>query len=302
MDHRSPPFEATLLYGAGTRPERDNLIAEIRGMLETHGERILDIEEADEIFTLFTCSSVQLLLACSPKPLPVEHFLGAERPAAACLNDAEILSKLTEAKRSVTVLVLDRETDLRRLGPGQRLIKRDICWDATECVHDNSAADLVFIAENDTLYSGEEFDRICTYEAFQQSQSEMSLPFEVVDVTPAEIEANLDPSMVAPHLTARNAPIIPSHFTQTPMINDDVLAWLDGAKPDKADGVELPDEPTAHFWLETVLSLAVPTSLALRIDQLQNMDVPKALNASALACTAMTLGLTSLPNLSSLLV
>ena len=294
MDHRSPSFEATLLYQTANRPSAASLIEDMKAVVEAHGERVLGVETEGGIFTTLTCDSVQILLAWSPTALPVEHFLGAERPRAACLGEQEVLARLTAAQCAAIVLVLDREGC-----EAAAELKREVCWDAAECIHAQSAADLVFVADTDTLYAAEEFDRVCSYNLFQIEDSVRVPPFwrpgtDVVAVgTPAAAGVTA--------LDETPEHFIPAHFHEVPHVGEAATAWM-GASVEELDSWDHSHTaPRESAALDMLLALAVPTRLALKIDEFQSSYDPRQSKTATLACTAATVGLTCVPNLSTLL-
>ena len=131
MDHRSPSFEATLLYKTAPRPDYEALVSEIRDIIEDHGSILLAAEPIDSVFTLLTCDTVQILLAFTQTPLPPDHFLEARRPAVANLAETAVLGLLNAHQATATVLVVDNEGEDVPYGQAFENFKRTLCWEIT---------------------------------------------------------------------------------------------------------------------------------------------------------------------------
>ena len=135
MDQRSPSHEATLLFQTSSLPEPGPVAEETATILDLHGQTPRRVDRVGR-FTLFTCDGVEVLLAFNLQTLPVEHFIGAQRPAAASLPESEILARLTDTAVSVTVLVVDSEAG----SPSERCSdaqKREICREIAEGMVDS---------------------------------------------------------------------------------------------------------------------------------------------------------------------
>ena len=276
MGHESPAFEATLLYKTAPRPDLDRLVRDIEDVLDAHGAMLLSVEHLDGIFTLLSCDTVQVLLAFTDSAMPIEHFLDTHRPATADLSEPAMLARLTAHTAAATVMVMNCNGSVR-MNAAHETLKRNICWDVTETIFQLCTADLVFWNETDTLFSDAEFERTCIYLDHQ--------------------------SMIPENPEDQHPSRLPVFFETEPMINLAALDWLGSqiAEPEVLcePGSDEPDRRRLDTWL----SLAIPNRLALQFDRVQNaFDVRGSLNAIALACTAATIAMTSLPNLTTLLV
>jgi len=274
MGSRSSSFEASLLYKTASLPALETVREDIQAIIETNGEVLLRTDQVDEMFTILTCEAVQVLLAFTPAPLPVAHFLNASRPGAASLSETEILSRLQQVHGMVTVLVIDRETPAAETAETD--LKHDLCWDITECLFQKSTADIVFWSDTDMLYAAEEFERSCSYFACQ--------PTDVADV-PAVPTG------------------IPAHFTQEPQVDMAVLASLEprnGAQGDIAENAPT-DQDTCDGPDKGFLRLLPGGLLPMANTVRRSLTLRRARNTAALALSMATIALTGLPNLSTLL-
>lgn len=268
MDHGSRSFEASLLYKTASLPSLDPLIEELQAIMDINGETLRRTDHVDDMFTVLTCDSVQILLAFSPDTLPVAHFLNASRPGAASLGESEILMRLTAIRAMVTVLVIERET--AAVAPDAAL-KRNLCWDVTDCLFHNSDAELVFWTETDMLYAAEEFERASSYYAQQSEPTADCATSSAVLTEPKNL---------------------PHHFTVEPDVSASVQARMEARKiaaptPDDAEG-------------ETPAPQSLTARLSLLISRLQRSISPRVwLRGSALACTVGTVALAALSSITS---
>lgn len=277
MDDRSPSFEANLLYKTAQSPSFDTLLADLEAVIAINGETLRQLEPIDSVFTLLSCDSVQVLLAFSAEPLSVEHFLGAERPVATSIADSEILARLTDCRASATVLVLDQDPNNPNFGAAHEALKRAICWDVTDCLYNGTEADLVFWADTDTLFAAEEFERASSYLAHQDRASGA-----------AHDEFGL--------------PRIPDHFSREPVVTETVLSRIGSPNSRVAARLGPIYDEADRNVVETLMSLALPNALALRLDQLAPaLDGHRARNSLSMACSSATIGLVGLPGLATLL-
>ncbi len=273
MDPRSPSFEANLLYKTAPTPRFDKLVEEIADVLEAQGTMLIGVERVDHIFTLLNCDTVEILLAFTGDPLPVEHFIDANRPAAASLCEAEILGRLTRHKSSATVLVVDRDGCAGAYSQPHEELKRNLCWGIADCLHNHCAADLVFWCDSDTLYSADEFQRAWLIEA---APVELNICAEVLDDSPP---------------TPRTMP----RFTAEPQLGADAMAWFtDDLEEESRDlATDRPDRAA----LDMLLSVALPNRLALNLDgMVRSLDTHRMMNGAAMACASATIGLSSMTN------
>ena len=282
MDPRSPSFEANLLYKTAPRFNINSVVEDFRCAIKDQGQTLHHVEQIDSVFTHLTCDNVDILIAYCAAPLPVEHFLGAERPSTTGYSEAEILGRLTLNQASITILVTDRDLDDMHFGAAHEEVKRNLCWDLTDCVQSNLAASLVFWSDTDTLYAAEEFERVCSYADIQSSAA-------FSDLDNAELWPNL--------------PSVPAEFNREPIVNGAALAWLSGEVEESRDEFETLDEPEEDYaTLDTLMTLAVPSRLTWVIDHAQKHLTPhRAINGVAMFCASATIGLSGIPELASLL-
>lgn len=271
MDQRSPSFEASLLFRTATQPVLDDVIEDLQAVIEINGEILEQVEQIDDIFTVLTCGTVQVLLAVCPEALPVAHFMSAQRPGAASLSEHEILVQLTDMAAMITVLVIERDDICAPLS-----LMRNLCWDITESLFEDRAADMVFWSDTDILYDAEEFDRACSYAAYQ-----------------ARSDAGPEATKLYRH------PGIPGHFRQEPVIDFAALPIMD--RPTELDhmteSVAAPQDRQRR-GVKRLLSPAIPPQLTLVIGRLQNgIRSARVKNRAAMVCTMATVSLTLLPNL-----
>ncbi|MCG6904352.1 MAG: hypothetical protein LJE68_16900 [Rhodobacter sp.] len=281
MEPRSPSFEANLLYQTVRTPNYADLIDDLTTTIEGNGETLRQIDEIDSVFTLLTCKQVQILIAFNPDPLPVDHFLGAERPTTSNIGDGEIMRRLTASSASATVLVLDRNPNTPIFGAEQDRLKRSLCWDIVDCLFFATSADLVFWSETDTLYAADEFERASTFQA-RQARAERT--FNRNSALPA----------VPAHLAATQPGASPT-FMQT-----DEAPRIDPALHDRIDRTlhdRIEAEPEKGR-LETLLARALPAAMMKALDRVTHrLDGHRMINGIAMACSSTTIGLSALPGL-----
>ncbi|MDJ0827677.1 MAG: hypothetical protein QNJ16_19480 [Rhodobacter sp.] len=241
---------------------------DIRNLIEDNGLYVRRITAADGIFLRFDCAEIQVLLAFCDRPLPTDHFLDARRPDDAAEADPAVLQRLIEHRSSITVLVLDHPDTAPAVG--QVHLKRALCWDVTDYLAAATRPALVFWCETDTLFSAAEFRR-----------SDDCAP---AGIAPGHVQ----------HRHLRTAPLLP----------DAALDWVAGCDPDQGPARAAPARPRARLreiathGVETLMSIVLPTRLAVQIDRCQAWLTPqRAMHAATLACTATTAGLSSLVNL-----
>ena len=279
MDRESPVFEANLLYKTSHRPDIDMLRADLCTAVEASGETVIRFEQIDEMFSLLTCERVQILLAFSTTALSVGHYLGAERPVAASIGDAEILTRLTECKTNVTVLVLDNEHGIPVVDAGLTSLNRTICWKITDCLYSKTQPDLVFWAEDDTLYAAEEFARAASCSAEQDCQT-----------APAAQSILLNPDLLA----------IPEHLLSNATRGKPVAVSAMIAK--SSDLSEADADTEAEITEASLMSLASPNAMIAAVARLtRGLDNHRAINGIAMACSSTTIGLSLLPSLTKFL-
>jgi hypothetical protein len=156
--------EANLLFQSPIAADPARLATDVHELALAHGLNAEIAESAGEQFQLFDCGTLQILVAGCAQPLDVSHFLDVARPDGASLSETAILSRLTGHRYSVTVLVADHpdrpeyvadETAAAR----RTALKERLCWQLTELMRARHRPALVFWADTDTLYAGEEFAR-----------------------------------------------------------------------------------------------------------------------------------------------
>ncbi len=224
MDPRSPSFEANLLYKTASLPDLDLLVEDIRDSLEENAVILLYAEKVDGVFTLLTCDTMQILLAFTDVAIPAEHFLDAQRPAAASISETEMLGKLTAHRSSVTVLVVDHEIDGPEPSQWHDTQKRTICWDIAACIAQHAAPQLVFWCDGDTLYTHDEFERACTYKASRATHlvSDVRL---LTAVTGEEMQTIAGTTTGTTTEAALGATL--GRFADEPMITQATMDWID---------------------------------------------------------------------------
>jgi hypothetical protein len=275
MDHRSPSFEANLLYKTAPAPDFFTLEDELRALAEINGEELLQFEQIDSVFTLATCRRVQILLALNWDALPAEHFLGAGRPSAAMQSELEVLDRLTECPGSATVLVLDRDPDSPESAPAPVELKRSLCWDVSEAVFNATDPQLVFWSDTDILYTEAEFDRVCSYSARQELKG------------PVQSEAEE---------TASASDRVPEHFRSAPELTPAAIDWIEDQTPNAAE--EPAEEPQSDPAPAETGPVAMPTRIAARLSRLHGgLFRRKAMNGASMACTTATVSMTGLTNI-----
>ena len=138
MDHRSPTFEANLLYKTAPDTNSDALLEDIQAVLAAHETMLERLERVDSVFTLMHCDTVDVLLAFTDICMPVSHFENVQRPQFARLAEAEVLGRLSRHESSVTVLVIDKG-GATAAKPAEKRHLREICRDITALIHAKSA-------------------------------------------------------------------------------------------------------------------------------------------------------------------
>ncbi len=160
MDRRSPTFEATLLYERAFTMPAEELSEILNPILREHGESIVVCDRIDDSFTLFSGNTVQILLAFSDQPLPLNTFIDPQCSLTAPVNQ-KLMAALTVTNGSVTVLVMNRRTTDRASNQAGTGLKRSICWEILREINAYRGANLVFWANDETLYTHDEFDFAC---------------------------------------------------------------------------------------------------------------------------------------------
>jgi len=277
MDHRSPSFEASLLYKTAPTPTVDSIMDDFRAAIEVNGETLQRVEQSDDSFTILSCETVQILLAISHSPLPVRHYLNIDRPAAAEMSENQILGRLTGVQATTTVVVVDREIDtdaIRSSPPPTSRLKRNLCWDITDCLFQQGPTELVFWSADDILYADEEFERACSYAAQQAEQSENKA------------------------LASATHPI----FDHDPVVDDAALAGIISKSERKLLQTPLTETPEEQES-SNILSFSLAKGLTDAIDRIQKTVIlRRTQNRAAMACTAATVAVTSMPNLAHLML
>lgn len=274
MDPRSPSFEANLLYKTAQHPDIDLLVEDIRDALEEQSVILLYAEKVDGVFTLLTCDTMQILLAFTDVAIPVEHFLDAQRPAAAAISETEMLGKLTAHRSNVTVMVVDHEFDGPPPSQWHDIQKRTICWEIAACISHYAAPEIVFWCDTGTLYAYDKFERACT---FNHSRA-------------TECAATSPPVQIAPR-----------HFVSEPMITQATMDWIDH-QMDEAREVSEPDrEPAEALTMETVMTVSLPAILAKQLSRIRGTERSyRGLRTAAMVCVAAAIcfgGLSTAPTL-----
>ena len=268
MDHRSPTFEANLLYKTAPDTNSDALLEDIQAVLAAHETMLERLERVDSVFTLIHCDTVDVLLAFTDICMPVAHFENVQRPAFARLSEAEVLGRLSRHESSVTVLVVAKRGDdatPARQNPDRM---RAICRDLTALIHDACAADLVYWSDNDTLYAGEEFSAPDQYAAPPEAELPPKGTQRFAEV--AEIDATLCWDIV-------------EDCVPTPKSED--------RKISSARGFEI---------FDTALALALPNRAVLKLDDMMaNLTMHRLTNGFSMLCASTTIGISSLPGLVS---
>ncbi len=269
MDQRSPTFEATLLYKTAPALDYPALVAELRELLADHGMVLTNAERIDGIFTLLTCDTLQILLAVTETPLPVEHFLDAHRPASDRYGEVNILRRLQDHKSCAAVLVLDAEGDNVPFGQAFEDTKRVICWEIAECLSEMARPELIFWCDSDTLYAADEFQRA-------------SLLQDEVDVEETLADA-------LPRTAVKKAALRAE-------VDDAMLDW---AAMDRS--IEAP-EPMLHARRAAPRSGAMLRALSIPLDRLQErFDRRRLIHCVAMGCSSTTIGLNTMPSLAALI-
>lgn len=267
MDLRSHSYESSLLFEAPGTSDPAGLADLVRGFADRHALPLLRLRAMDGIFLHADCGAIQLLLALSPDPLPVEHFLEANRPAAATVGEHTILRRLTRAGAYLTVFVLDHP-DAAAMGTrAPARAKRDLCWALTGWLADRTEPDLVFWNAGDTLYTAGEFRRRRDF---------------------------LDAQMAAPAGVA--AGDRHRHLRADPDLNPDAAAWF--ADGPALDGAEVPAACGRDDALEADIGRLSRRGVLMGLAALPSRPgAARALRGVAMACTTATVGLSSAANL-----
>jgi len=159
MDHRSPAFEATLLYQDGSMPDVMAHDSDFARILAENGETLQSIERIDSVFFLITGAETKILVALGNEALPLDGFLEAGRPSVSALHENEILNRLTQVGSHMTVIALPKDPNASFVAARIEAMLQGICWELVACLFLHARPDLVFWADTDTLYADEEFER-----------------------------------------------------------------------------------------------------------------------------------------------
>ncbi len=156
--------ESNLLFQSPVAVDPAVLATDVHELALAHGLNAEIAESAGDSFQLFDCGTLQILVAGCEQPLNVSHFLDVARPEGASLSETAILSRLTGHRYSMTVLVADHpdrpELAADEVAATRRSeLKERLCWQLTELLRARHRPALVFWADTDTLYAGEEFAR-----------------------------------------------------------------------------------------------------------------------------------------------
>lgn len=223
-------FESNLLFREPCIIDPETMVDNMQETVADHGFFIYSAEVDDSGFMMLTCDGMQILVAFSEDPLPVEHFRSVNRPITARTGEDAMICRLGQHATNATILVMDTA-----LGDGSGLsvtdqARAEVCWDLTDCLSDMTGPDLVFWCASDTLYTAEEFEDACADKALESVYGEMPAP-EVLSI---------------------DARRLPEHFLTDPMMSAATLDWLDrtmtlrpnaGQPHDTSDEMELPTAP-----------------------------------------------------------
>lgn len=230
MDHRSPAFEATLLYNSNSDYEYSVLTKDIEDLFHDYDETVCFVDKVDAVYVLITTERLKVLLALGNDSLPIDGFLSADRPAATQHNDTEILGKLLAISATTTVLILPRDDIPATAQTFSDHAMSALCWDIVACVHATIPAELVFWSDTETLYTAQEFERACTYAAAQTQFDSL----------------NADP---APDVLEDET--LQELFHREPEVNATMDTWLaarDEADPEAADSGQ--EAIARNRWLD----------------------------------------------------
>ncbi len=275
-------FEASLLYQVPLSSSPALLVEEIRAIAQANDVTLEDIQETDRGFLLLICDSMQILIASLSVPLPADHFLQANRPRAATLNEAAILTRLTQMTGHVTILVADLEAGGPD-DPAQFEKKRAMCWDLAECLLTRTHPSMVFWCENDTLYATEEFERACAYMASQDRDDQ----------------------------DFARSTRVPEMFLMDPILPEKARRWIvEQAAIIPCDAPTIAEtlaRPRAlgrigATALDTVASFTLPTRALVHLDRLElGWDNQRAMRGLTMACSTAAIGLCAQAGLPGLL-
>ena len=273
MDHRSPAFEANLLYKTAPNAPSDDILKDIKGVLEAHETMLGQIERVDEIFTLIQCETLEILLAFTDIPMPVDHFKDVKRPQMASVPETEILRRLTRHQFSVTVLVVGRNSDTA----GPSAIKNSlICRDIVAAISNQTLPDLIYWSEQDILGTADEFNDLDdTRPCF--GATDPVADFKIIPG--AEVTCGRLP-----------------HFDPQP-------CWdiIEGGNSTPKATPQVASQSRLKASLDVVLAATLPSGLIVNLDQMvADFDRHRLVNIVSMVCASATIGISSLQNLSGL--
>ena len=275
MDQRSPTFEANLLLKTAPNASVDPLVEDIQELLAAHETMLINIERVEPVFTLLRCDEIDILLAFTDISMPVAHFENVQRPRLSKLSEADVFGRLVRHKSSVTVLVMDRDRGAGALPEANPDRNRRLCRKITEMVNARLDAELVFWAETDMLFAGEEFD--------PGAKGPCPEP-ELTKVDASEPVADM------------------ASGTKDFSVIDATACWdiVESSVPVAKECGQAKRPGGATNAIDMALALALPNRAVMRLDDFAaGMTLHRVTNGISMLCASATIGISGLSGLVS---
>lgn len=277
MDQRSPAAQATLFTSAQHTPDLDHMRQETTDLLEDYGEVVHSIDRVNDVYYLIATERLNILMAFVPEPLPLEGFLDARRPASAGTTDREVLERLTQSSCNISIMVAPA-IDAARTAPGPDTgLLGQICWDLTEWLHGQVRASLIYWAEEEVIFVGEEFER-----------SSLLRHVDIAAPQPQSAPESVEDNTELLELIAKQD----SPFAEEPEISDEMRSWFEGARDMSRNSTS----PEAAAVLRQIASL-LPIVVTKQVDAEERRAT---LQRFSMAATSATVSLSAVPKVANI--